>query len=390
MEKVFMRKIVVFLLCCFSVFACKSNVKDSPLQPLKPKETLPGFVSITLPSSGIIGKNPSYKTPVGAPSSEAWWKGVFVEGRIVNLSPYAIAECEVTYKLWKEVQVWAKTNGYIFIQDGFKGSEDSEDEEEPVTSITWRDAIVWCNAYTQKEKGGDIECVYFDSKQTKNIIKDATNSKNFERIYCDLKKSGFRLPTEAEWELAARLCPEGTEVINAEDYGNTLFLTRLDSASGAILSCPFENIGLTTGKTYEDLRDESSRVAIYNKWFNGTKFISQDPAIKKTAKVKTKRANQLGIYDMSGNVFEWCFDIYDGNVRAGDGGKAVVENPIGPETYQYGGVETRVVRGGSYFYDSKHCTVGYRFNAQVFPGIGTNPKNIFKSVDIGFRLAYTN
>lgn len=385
-----MRKIVVFLLCCFYVFACKSNVKDNHFPLSKPKETLPGFVSITLPASGIIGKNPSYKTPVGAPNSEMWWKGVFVEGRIVNLSPYAIAECEVTYKLWKEVQNWAKTNGYVFIQDGSKGSEDLGDEEQPVTNITWRDAIVWCNAYTQKEKGVDTECAYFDDRQTRNIIKDATNSKNFEHIYCELKKSGFRLPTEAEWELAARLQKSGSKATNAEDYGNGLFLTKLDSASGAILACPFGNVDLPMGKTYEDLRDESSRVAIYNEWFNGTEFVCQDPAIKKTAKIKTKKANQLGLYDMSGNVFEWCFDIYDGNVRAGDSGKVIVENPIGPETYQYGSVETRVIRGGSYFYDSKHCTVGYRFNAQVFPSIGTNPKNIFKSEDIGFRLVYTN
>ena len=61
-----MKKYVVCLLFLFFVFACKSNIKNDsePLSPSKPKEVLQGFVSITLPESGIVGKNPSYKTPI--------------------------------------------------------------------------------------------------------------------------------------------------------------------------------------------------------------------------------------------------------------------------------------------------------------------------------------
>ena len=389
-----MKKIIIYALNLVFLFAtCKQNIKNdtAPSVPqVKPKEVLQGFVAISLPESGVVGKNPSYKTPVGMANSEAWWKGVFVEGRTVKLSSYAIAESEVTYKLWKEVLDWAKGNGYTFIQEGFNGSENQGDEEQPVTNITWRDAVVWCNAYTQKEKGQDAECVYFDSKKTMNVIKNAREHKNFEHIYCELKKSGFRLPTEAEWELAARFQINGSEATNADDYSNGVFLTKLDSASGAMLACPFRGMNLPKGKTYEDLRDETSKVAIYNKWFNGTEFVQQSPAVSKTEKIKTKKANQLGLYDMSGNVFEWCFDIYNDNVKAGDGGKTVVENPIGLETRLDINRESRVVRGGSYFYDTMQCTVGYRFNAPSLPQIGNKPENIFKSQELGFRLAYTN
>ena len=95
--------------------------------------------------------DPTYSLP----GTEDYWKGVFIKDRKVTLSPYLMGKTEVPYKLWKEVYDWAvkDENGYKFANAGQKGSNGSGSEDEPVTMISWRDCIVWCNAYSQKEKG---------------------------------------------------------------------------------------------------------------------------------------------------------------------------------------------------------------------------------------------
>ena len=109
------------------------------------------FVEINPPAAGITGKDPTYTLP----GPQNFWKGVFRAGRKVKLSPYKLGKTEVPYKLWKEVHDWAiqPANGYKFAKAGVKGKDGSRSEEEPVTTVSWRDCIVWCNAYTQKIKG---------------------------------------------------------------------------------------------------------------------------------------------------------------------------------------------------------------------------------------------
>ena len=89
------------------------------------------FVAITPPAAGITGAGPTYTLP----GSEASWKGVFVAGRKVKLSPYKLGKTEVTYKLWKEVYDWAVQpgHGYKFENPGQKGKDGTGSEDEPVT-----------------------------------------------------------------------------------------------------------------------------------------------------------------------------------------------------------------------------------------------------------------
>ena len=104
-----------------------------------------GFVTITPPANGIVGVDPDYTLPY----TDERWKGVFIKDRKVKLSPYKLGKTEVTYKLWKEVYDWAvkPANGYKFASAGQKGSDGiGNDEEQPVTMVSWRDCIVWCNA----------------------------------------------------------------------------------------------------------------------------------------------------------------------------------------------------------------------------------------------------
>jgi formylglycine-generating enzyme required for sulfatase activity len=224
-------------------------------------ETIPGKAvsgsgsyafTVTVPS------NPPGYTEAGKTSTR---NGVFVEGRMVDIDSFAMAKYETTQDLWFAVQEWALEEGYQF--QNKKNVPNEANKNKPVAGISWRDALVWCNAYSEM---AELEPVYYyPTVDPGNILKDSrtANAAACNGAVMDKTKTGFRLPTEVEREFAAR----------GGDPGRVDWMYMYAGS------------------------DNADAVA----WYHGNSAFALQEAGK-------KNANYLGIYDLSGNVQEWCWD----------------------------------------------------------------------------------
>lgn len=170
----------------------------------------------------------------------------------------------------------------------------------PVERMSWFDAILFCNKLSLQTQ--QTPCYYCNAGFT-TIFQGLVDTQNLPDIYISYLAKGYRLPSEAEWEYVAK--------------GGKNQTTYLYAGS-----------------------NDPDMVA----WH-------EDTTSAQTQAVGLKQPNTLGLYDLSGNVWEWCNDWYDPDYYT----KSISDNPQGPDTG-----DRRMLRGGSWIECPEDCRVDYR------------------------------
>lgn len=239
----------------------------------------------------------------------------------VSLSAYHIGETEVSQELWQAVM-----DGNPSDFNGSSGKEVADGEEQikrPVEMVNWYESIVFCNKLTAMiAELGEAQCVYYNDKGF-TAVYTTEDAAGKALPYADWSKNGFRLPTETEWEWAAK-GGQNYKWAGTNDAANLKSYAWYKNAFG----------GDSDGKSHE---------------------------------IKKKFPNGYGLYDMNGNVSEWCWDWYEepfpnslpGDYKGADSG-----------TY-------KVARGGNLRSMPDFCFCAYR--------LPLLPSNQFS--DLGLRMA---
>ena len=306
----------LLLIALFGMTGCPNNAGGSgaggstaPSAPSTDKTYTVGGVSFTMKkiaavTNGSIGHNDRQNN----------------KPHTVSLSAYFIGETEVTQELWQAVM---GNNPSEFQGAGKEPASGETQGKRPLENVNWYHAIAFCNklsiacklepCYRVTVGGNQIDFATLEY----NAIPTSNNA-DWNKTVLDMSKKGFRLPTEAEWEWAAK---GGTE----------------DKWAGT--------------NTESELKNYA--------WYNANSG-------SKTHEVKKKLPNGYGLYDMSGNVWEWCWDWHSSTTPAGG------QNPAGVPSGS-----RRVRRGSSWLYNAGDAARAYRDDYEPDSRNGK----------LGFRLA---
>jgi len=249
----------------------------------------------------------------------------------VTVSGFYMDTNLVSYSQWQSVYNWATANGY-----GFDYAGSGKAMNQPVQTVDWYDTVKWSNARSQQ--AGSTPVYYTDAGLTQVY----TNGELMP--YVNWAASGYRLPTEAEWEKAARGGLSGQRF----PWGDTISESQANYWGGTSsyrydLGPPgYNSIGLIGGLPY-------------------------------TSPVGSFAPNGYGLYDMAGNVFEWCWDWYAAPPYPSGSPYLGGTNPTGATTGSYRGL-----RGGDWFYPAEFARSANR--GYGYPGYGVGDGDF-----VGFR-----
>ncbi len=263
------------------------------------------MLAVLLPAQSGMISLPGGTFTMGSPAHEPWRKADEGPQRQVSLRPFYISDHEVTFA---EYDAFCVATGRSLPQDSSWGRGD-----RPVINVSWYDAVAYCNWRSERE---GLEPAY------EMVVSAITGAS----VRFDPYKPGYRLPTEAEWEYAC----------------------RAGSADP-----------LTWGNSLSSLEANFDGRYPYGSAASG-------PYLGKTSAVRSYKPNAFGLYDMHGNVWEWCWDYY--GAYAGES----AADPLGA-SWDW----RRVCRGGSWV-SSGNALRSAKRNCY-------SPD--FSSTSLGFRLA---
>ena len=274
------------------------------------------YAQTKIPAGFVFIKGGTYM--MGRSAKEVEWSGCNYDNEVqhkVTVSSFYMSKYLVTQKEYREVM--EDHNSF------FKG------DNLPVENVNWYDAIEYCNKRSIKEGLTPVYTIDKDRKDPNNIddarCEDWNDCDDLKWLVTwNRKANGYRLPTEAEWEY---VCRAGTKT-------------------------PFN--------TGDDITTDQAN-------FKGYNINDEEKGYrKKTTSVGSFAPNPWGLYDMHGNVDEWCWDLY-GYYKT-----AAQKDPTGAVSGAY-----RVARGGSW--DNSECTLRSAFRYYYTPLKSRNSR-------LGFRL----
>jgi formylglycine-generating enzyme required for sulfatase activity len=303
-------------------------------------------------SEAYLGERPVHPVTV-----DSFWMGSYeiTNGQYCDYLNFAISQGLITLTSGVVYQVGSGTSypycdtstsradsqiaysGGVFTVRTKSGRDMSND---PVVMVTWYGAAAYCN-WRSEQEGREL-------------------GYDLSTWNCDFSKKGYRLATEAEWEyaarggLAGRRFPWGDDIYHPQANYNSSGSYSYDK--GPTRGChPLWNDGIEPYTSPVGFFDGTMKYKTTYQWPGSA-----------TSYQTTSGANNYGLYDMAGNVWEWCNDWYSSTYYS----SSPTNNPTGPMPSAY-----RVIRGGAWLSDANYCRVANRNN--------TSPENRYYG--LGFR-----